>query len=427
MNEIERTIERFLDGDLPPMEEARLRSLLRASPPARRLLQERIRERSAARRLPTLHVPSAALEESLFTRLRAEGYAGTMLRARVSKRRLVGVSAVVTALLLLVVVGEFVIRDRVAQPTRGSLRLSGATALPMVSAHGDAGTTSNDGVERRMTSPATPIVVRTARSVRDRSRSRAVEPPDGTDPSSGVGSLDGASVLAALPDMKSGSPLPPMAAQNRPRYEHGAANDDVLPLHVDDTPGAVIVAAVQGGLSRMNRGDGLVFQDVRIRLGVEPWEGGNVSVVIGSFPSVTETRHTNTSFMLSSPGGVRRSTATAPPLTHAIALEDEVWGGVSIRQRVVQVGGFDVDVGGSLGSSRSSFHMSGEVTLSRRVGSRFAFEAGTTVTQMLPYDKTVAHFQVFNSPDNFVYNGASQRTAFYSIGLHAGLRTTIGN
>jgi len=187
-----------------------------------------------------------------------------------------------------------------------------------------------------------------------------------------------------------------------------------------------LLATLQGGVSRMNRGDGMVIRDMQIRLGREVWEGGLLSVVVGAYPSVTETRHSNTSFMLSSPAGARRALASAPPSTHRIMLEDEVWGGLALRQRVATVEGVEIEVGGGAGSSRSAFRMVGDVAISRHVADRFTFEAGATLTQTLPYDQHVEHFQVFDSPDNFVYNGASQRPAFYSIGLQAGVRVAIG-
>lgn len=72
MSDIERLISRYLDRELSPEEEGTFHRILSESPEARRRLREMEAIRSAARRIPTLTMPTPQVESLLFQQLFAE-------------------------------------------------------------------------------------------------------------------------------------------------------------------------------------------------------------------------------------------------------------------------------------------------------------------------------------------------------------------
>ena len=434
MKNLEQRVMRFLDGEMSPSEETAFRGELQMSLEARTLLREMTILRRGARRLPVLHTPSYTVHRRLFERLQGEGYRASPSPIAPAWRRSASRFAGAMVAALLLVIGASLLPEPEDDPGQ----MAWNVPLP--------------GVPGQLLTSVPPTGV--SATPRRQYAAAVVIRPDGFGEAR-VGLNPGAHDSAPIQRQGGIHPNAPSFSDSLPRDSGLLRDDGALRAHgggaesspdrlpdpsqapIVDPPGVQapdrmedhkrpLLATLQGGVSRMNRGDGMVIRDMQVRLGREVWEGGLLSVVVGAYPSVTETRHSNTSFMLSSAAGARRALASAPPSTHRIMLEDEVWGGLALRQRVATVEGVEIEVGGGAGSSRSAFRMVGDVAISRHIGDRFTFEAGATLTQTLPYDQRVEHFQVFDSPDNFVYNGASQRPAFYSIGLQAGARVAIG-
>lgn len=421
MKHLEQTIARFLDGEMSTDEEIRFRRELRSSVDARELLREMTLLRREARRLPILHAPSAQTETELFERLAVEGFSA---RARLERRRRrVIVFSSTLALILFLVIGWELLPERIGQGSIAWAQLS--PSFPVSIGGAEGAVASVQAIDRRH--------VRIGNSqrrsiVRTNGLSYALHQPGAPAPRENVLASDhGSPSLAFRDSAAEGVGAHAASLLTSTSVDSGAPIVDppgIAPKE-PETSGWRLVASVQGGGSRMNRADGLVITDAQVRVGVEAWDGGRLSLVAGVYPSVTELKHANTTFALSSPAGIKRESSDTPPPAHRVILEDEVWGGVALRQRIARFGTIEVEAGGSVGASKSALHFSEEVLLGHRVTTVISLEAGITLSHMIPYDQSVEQFQVFDSPDRFVYNGVRQQPAFSSVGCQVGVRVVL--
>lgn len=434
MKNLELIVARFLDGEMSAEEEFRFQQHLLTSARARDLVREMTLLRREARRLPLLHVPSAATESQLFHRLAQEGFGGQIL-SNAPSRRARAYSIGAFAVVLLLVLGWSLLPDRGADAPVTWASLSGpfpawsgvgagASVSPVAAIDHRGGrneaatrhflrrTHSISGSLHLMQPPTTtltPIVSAPSdTALQPGTEGRYLASHDDVEPSLSSPELN--SIVDS-----SGNQLAPIVDPPGIAWE-GREGD-----------GLGLVASVQGGGSRMNRADGLIIKEAQIRVGLEAWDGGRLAVVVGAYPSVTEEKHTNTSFILSSPAGVEHKPTDAPPALHRVILEDEAWFGLALRQRVARLGTVEVEAGGSAGASKSAVHLSEEILVSQRVTSLISLEGGVTLSHMIPFDQSVEHFQVFDSPDRFIYNGVRQQPAFSSVGCQVGVRLSLGS
>lgn len=435
MKNLEQLVARFLDGEMSTEEESRFRQHLLTSAQARERVREMALLRREARRLPLLHAPSAKTEAALFHRLAVEGF-GAPIRADRHRRRAAAYLSGAFAILLLLVVGRGLLPEHPDQASvawgdfsstlPGSITHAGkAPIAPIAPVHAidhrydRVGDTKKRSAIRfnGMSDASRPAV----RAMPDRGVGIAV-PPDTThandEHSPALARRDTSGVNRSLPNVTvatdtSGNTLAPII------------DPPDIAREGREATGLGLIASLQGGGSRMNRADGLIISEAQVRVGLEAWDGGRLSIVVGSYPSVTEEKHTNTSFILSSPAGVEHRPTDAPPSAHRIILEDEAWFGLALRQRIARLGTMEVEAGGSVGASKSAFHLSEEVLVSQRVTSIISLEGGVTLSHMIPYDQSIQRFQVFDSPDRFIYNGVRQQPAFSSVGCQVGVRFVL--
>lgn len=468
MNEIERLISRHLDGELTPSEETRLRKLLVESQDARALLREMTVLARAARRTPGLHAPGAEMEARLFHRLHQEGlYQETppAMRAPAALRpaperslmALVRRAALAAAMLIAVVGGGYLLDEHQAPlapvhaeapapVSRHSLADRGvrseipATIIPehggnaAVRSFRSSGSSPIRSADRRTTSPnASPALASADRSpvaadtiVAESEAialSRAYQNParESSSPSK-ISSPENDTLLSA-PSQQMALAAPP---------EFPVPPDDLhlsSPLHSDER-GARWSAAVRGGIAAIGT-SGESAREMSVGVGMELQGGHRMALLVGSGPTLTETRYRNTGIAISAPTPSQVPSANRPAPQRQGGQEyekiarSETWLGLGYSYSVPLVAGLTLDPGISAGIGNTSWRVGVELPVRYRLGSRVSMECALSANRTVARDGDADELGQVNVRNNYIYTSTLGQATFNSFGVQFGVRVDL--
>ncbi len=437
---------------MSPSEIERFSRRLAGSADMQQCLHEMTALRRAARRMPVLHAPSAALESALFGRLNREGLYADLPRAAAPtvtekndrRRRAV---AFATPLLLLVMVlgGYFGVSDERSRTTggnpSGSIAFSNGFSIQVPSFAVESLGVESPGIESSRVETGSRLNIQRNDIGQSARRRSAIAPMKGlgSDISTPIDrSLPYAADLTIPSELTTQfNTVDPITVSSR-SYEPSrsmalnVAPPPPSPRLIDyprDAESSAMVASLNGGMTQLSSGDGIAMRDMQVRVGLEFGAGDRLTVIVGSSANVIETRHENMGPVSRPPGGngVTKQLLAQPPSPHRFDINDEAWLGLGYQRPIVELSGVRVDVGANVGSSSSALRLGGDISLRRKLTKSIAFELSGTASQTIPYDRHVEQFTIFNSPDGYVYSGASQRATFYSYGVQAGITVNLSH
>lgn len=475
MNEIERLISRHLDGELTPSEETRLRKLLVESQDARALLREMTVLARAARRTPGLHAPGAEMEARLFHRLHQEGlYHQTppamrdpaMLRSparETSVMAMVRRGALVAAMVVAVVGGGYLLDEHQAPQAPVHAEAVAPVAAPLLA---DRDIRSERGIRGEIPAVSIPenggdIAVRSSRSSRAssagyalrRSLSARVSPP--------LASAENALALASriaeasAPDTLSASyqfsvrerslayqisspksdtavsaPSQPAALAAIPEFPVPPDDLHLPPSFQSDERGTRWSAAVRGGIAALGT-SGESAREMSVGVGMELKGGHRMALLVGSGPTLTETRYRNTGIAISAP------TPSQVPTSNRITTQrqgvqeyekitrSETWLGVGYSYSVPLVAGLTLDPGLSAGIGSTSWRVGVELPVRYRLGGRVSMECALSANRTVARDQTADELGQVNVRNNYIYTSTIGQATFNSFGVQLGVRVDL--
>jgi hypothetical protein len=199
-----------------------------------------------------------------------------------------------------------------------------------------------------------------------------------------------------------------------------------------------LAASFRPGVAMIERRERAITRDVSLQLGMELKGGHQLSLILGTAPSLTETRHENTFEPISSPAfastpneDVRTESEVTPhhqsiPLPeYELRLRNEAWVGVGYSYSVTPVKGMSVGIGVNAGASASAWRVGGELPVRYAVMKNIAIEGAVSVSGLNPRNHDVERFVVTDSPDHFLYRASIERPSFVSYGVQLGIRVEL--
>jgi hypothetical protein len=452
--DLELLISRYLDGELSPAEHLRLQKILAGSPEARALLREMTALARAARRSPLLHQPPSHLESTLFARLREEGLhspavpkttaSPTPLRDRWFGSRTLRMAMAGVALFIGFIGDSYFVNRfpvRVSAPSvtsanayasrietdRGAVVAAPSLAMPSASGRRIAAPASHHDAapigpvhEHGAPDPQTP-------SISPQSAPRVSDPVAPIVPPSQEGTMARVNPRTSVDTFSI-----PIAPAERLASSMAMESLDA------ETGEPHLAASFRPGVAMIERRERAIARDVSLQLGMELKGGHQLSLIVGTSPSITETRHENTFEPLSSPAfastpneDVRTESEVTPhhqsiPLPeYELRLRNEAWVGVGYSYSVTPVKGMSVGIGVNAGASASAWRVGGELPVRYAVMKNIAIEGAVSVSGLNPRNHDVERFVVTDSPDHFLYRASIERPSFVSYGVQLGIRVDL--
>lgn len=487
MSDLEVRISRYLDGEASAAEAAKIHELLERSPEARALLREMMLLSRAARKLPSLDVPRRSSEARLFRQLTAEGFTAAGAEtapvepaARVadphavsrwrSASRLVSVAGVMA--LLLLVIGS----ERLVAPAHGDLAVGQPSSLGTIAGvqapvtpHTDASHASrspqlgyrsahsSSGARSMGASEGFPVAEQTPRTSVESAVTSARMSADGS-----LASTDIATPQSSATADVSTSARSLLSLRSALRSTSGGSGSSAgtseranFRVHSASESGAsTFAASLRPGVSYIDKGGGLMAQEMSIRFDASLGEGHRISLIAGQAPTISEI-HTDRTRLPDPPqlhtsslrtiddsksSGFTGSSATAPiqltpvveyaaPVTTSsveLRMKNEVWLGVGYSYTITPIQGMRIGAGAKAGSSPSAWRVGIELPVSYQMMKGISVEAVPAATFVSPHDRSSSSYAVDGVPGGFSYQGESQRISFTSIGLEIGLCVELG-
>jgi hypothetical protein len=453
VTEIERLISRYLDGELTPSEETRLRKFLVESPDARALLREMTVLSRAARRTPALHSPASGMEARLFQRLRAEGYSNenrlkepemaAMAQQALphsSMSRFRG-AVLIVAMVIAVIGGGYLLNERDVEHGPLEAKVLSPIVLPIVRDRGvrtEIPAITLDSTPRTLSRSTPPAAARWTAArpalapATVKMRMRETEPaPDlalGTTISPEERSLADSTI--PLVSRENEVPALPLRSLASAQAQEDQPAPDVAPLPVgSDERGAMWSTSLRGGIASVGT-SGKRASDMILRIGMEMKGGHQMSFLVGSSAILTETRHRNTGIGMSVPapaqpsGGNRLSSYSGLP-EYEEARKNEPWLGVGYNYSVKIAKGITLDPGVKAGIGNTTWRVGLELPVRCRLGSKVSMECAVLASRVLARDAGGNEFTTVNMGNNFIYKASVTQLAFNSVGLQFGIRIDL--
>jgi len=437
---IHHLIQRHLDGELSDAQRAEFERLLERSPEAREELRRAEQIRSIARRTATVRQPSPWVEQELMAMVRAtpprataptvgKAPEATAVRNGRMRRRAATFAAVACMLLLALEIsdaplsfigtGEDGIASALRVPSVVAPRLQTFTSPTSIPA----------SINRRR------IAVR-EQGVENRERNswkKEVEMPTPMDIPSAY-----ATVVQTqhAPETRPDAPSTPTAQSVR-----DAALDPPTRIPHDTwTPvvenASLLSASVRGGYAGIRRDNWVTANEMQVRLGLQVSPQDQLYAVVGSAPTITETRYRNSGLAISSSmsngqgkndegkRGSPRVLASAPPELR-VTFDDELWGGIGYRRTLLESRAMQLAASAQAGTSGTAARFAGELSGSVRVLPRLSLEVSGSVTQVLPFAREVEQSMAVDAGDHALYNSTIRQPAFVSVGAQVGVRVDL--
>ncbi len=468
MNEIERLISRHLDGELTPSEETRLRKLLVESQDARALLREMTVLARAARRTPGLHAPGAEMQTRLFHRLRQEGlYRETppTMRAPAALRpvperslmALVRRAALAAAMLIAVVGGGYLLDEHQAPPApvHADVRVSVAppslagrgirSELPAVSIPENSGDAAARAIRSSGSSPlrsaarrgtslntsstlasADPLLVPADTIVKE---SEAIELANAYQVPARQRSL-AHDLSPAGSDTARSASSQPMALAAAPEFPVPPDDSNLSSPVQSDERGARWSAGVRGGIAAIGT-SGESAREMSVGVGMELKGGHRMALLVGSSPTLTETRYRNTGIAISAPTPSQVPSSNRPATQRQGVQEyekiarSETWLGLGYSYSVPLVAGLTLDPGLSAGIGNTSWRVGVELPVRYRLGSRVSMECALSANRTVARDGSADELGQVNVRNNYIYTSTLGQATFNSFGVQFGVRVDL--